>query len=119
MLGHKAGGYGTTEIYAKYDPDYLSKSVVAIDEYFTELHQRLTRPLDPDRLKLRASCVPAIKKNKAPERTKPPGFPEGFDGGAEGNRTPDLYNAISLDSERNQKHKSAPVGKSKHDKSST
>jgi|SaaInlV_200m_DNA_2_1039689.scaffolds.fasta_scaffold212302_1 hypothetical protein len=28
------------------------------------------------------------------EKTKPPGFPEGFDGGAEGNRTPDLYNAI-------------------------
>ena len=28
------------------------------------------------------------------EKTNPPGFPEGFDGGAEGNRTPDLYNAI-------------------------
>ena len=31
---------------------------------------------------------------QTPEGTKPLGFPRGFDGGAEGNRTPDLYNAI-------------------------
>lgn len=31
QLGHKQAGAGTTEIYAPFDPAYLSKSVVAID----------------------------------------------------------------------------------------
>ena len=37
MLGHKTAGYRTTEIYAKYDPDYLGQAVKAIDAYFIEL----------------------------------------------------------------------------------
>jgi len=36
-----------------------------------------------------------------------------------GESNPDLYNAISPDSEQNQEHKSARVGKPKHDDSST
>ncbi len=40
MLGHKSAGYGTTEIYAKFDPDYLSRAAQAIDAYFDELEQR-------------------------------------------------------------------------------
>ena len=42
-MGHKTGG--TTEIYAKYDPDYLSKAVGAIDAYFQELQELVERPL--------------------------------------------------------------------------
>ncbi len=60
-----------------------------------EVSQRVKRPLNPARLKeLRVSCVRVPDNSNTPERTKPPGFPRGFDGGAEGNRTPDLYNAI-------------------------
>jgi len=91
ILGHKSGGYRTTEIYAKYDPDYLGKSVQAIDDYMKEILQRVKRPLDPSRLKeLRLSCVRVTDKCNVPKSTKPLGFPRGFDGGAEGNRTPDL-----------------------------
>ena len=43
MLGHKSSG--TTERYAKYDSDYLSKAARAIDEYFQELQQKVDRPL--------------------------------------------------------------------------
>ncbi len=110
ILGHKQGGYRITEMYAKYDPDYLSKSTQAIDDYMNEILRRVKRPLVPTRLKtLRLSCVRAADKCKGPGKAKPPGFPEGFakqnkavansdgfeeTGGAEGNRTPDLYNAI-------------------------
>lgn len=95
ILGHKSGGYGTTEIYAKYDPDYLSKSAEAIDDYMNEILQRVKRPLNPTRLKeLRVSCVRVTDKGTKPEKTKPLGFPRGFDGGAGRDRTDDLYNAI-------------------------
>lgn len=43
MMGHRTGG--TTEIYAKYDPDYLGKAAGAIDEYFQELNELVKRPL--------------------------------------------------------------------------
>ena len=95
ILGHKQGGYRITEMYAEYEPDYLSKSTEAIDDYMNEISQRVKRPLDPNRLKaLRLSCVRAADQCKGPGKAKPLGFPRGFDGGAEGNRTPDLYNAI-------------------------
>jgi len=95
ILGHKQGGYRTTEIYAKYDPDYLSKSAEAIDDYMNEISQRVKRPLDPTRLKeLRLSCVRVTDKSTKPGKTKPLGFPRGFDGGAGRDRTDDLYNAI-------------------------
>ena len=42
-MGHKTGG--TTEIYAKYDPDYQSKAVEAIDAYFQDLGKLVERPL--------------------------------------------------------------------------
>jgi len=37
QLGHKQLGASTTEIYAPFDPAYLSKSVKAIDAFFDEL----------------------------------------------------------------------------------
>ncbi len=37
LLGHKAGSYRTTEIYAKFDPDYLGAAARAIDAYFEDL----------------------------------------------------------------------------------
>ena len=57
MLGHQTGGYRTTEIYAKYDPDYMSKAVDAIDTYFADLQPLLMRPLVLGATPLRASCV--------------------------------------------------------------
>lgn len=36
MLGHKTGG--TSEIYAKFDPDYLGQAARAIDAYFAEFY---------------------------------------------------------------------------------
>ncbi len=110
ILGHKSGGYRTTEIYAKYDPDYLSKSAEAIDDYMKEILQRVKRPLAPTRLKeLHLSCVRVTDKGAMPEKTRLPGFPRGFVkeikpiadcdgleeiGGAGRDRTDDLYNAI-------------------------
>jgi len=37
QLGHKQSGMSTTEIYASYDPAYLSQSVKAIDTFFDQL----------------------------------------------------------------------------------
>ncbi|MEG3620049.1 site-specific integrase [Magnetovibrio sp. PR-2] len=55
FLGH-SGEKSTTDVYAKYAPDFLSKSVAAIDDYMNEISQRVKRPLVPNRLKeLRAS----------------------------------------------------------------
>ena len=49
MLGHKSGG--TTERYAKYDPDYLSKAARVIDGYFQELQPMVNRPLSAYQLR--------------------------------------------------------------------
>ena len=61
MLGHRSGGYKTTEIYAKYDPDYMSRAVQAIDGYFEDLQALVKRPLilrdQPTKNDLRANCV--------------------------------------------------------------
>jgi hypothetical protein len=57
MLRHKTGGYRTTEIYAKYDPDYMSKAVEAIDAYFADLQPLMKRRLVLGSTSLRASCV--------------------------------------------------------------
>ena len=97
ILGHKSGGYRTTEIYAKFAPDYLGKATAATDDVMNEISQRVKRPLNPTRLKkLRLSCVRAADICTEPEKTKPLGFPRGFDGGARRDRTDDLYNAIGL-----------------------
>ncbi|MEE4378229.1 MAG: hypothetical protein V2J55_12075 [Candidatus Competibacteraceae bacterium] len=37
QLGHRAPGTSTTEIYAPFDPAYLTQAVRAIDAYFTIL----------------------------------------------------------------------------------
>ena len=51
ILGHRLPGYGTTEIYAKYRPDYLSAAAAAIDLFMAEAG------MAPARAPLRASCV--------------------------------------------------------------
>jgi integrase len=43
MLGHKAAGFRTTEIYAKYDPSYLSTARVEIDAIMAEIDGRMTK----------------------------------------------------------------------------
>lgn len=40
MLGHKAGGFRTTEVYAKYDPSYMSKARQAIDDIMNEIQKK-------------------------------------------------------------------------------
>jgi hypothetical protein len=39
IMGHKMPSYGTTEIYAKYDPNYLGKAAAAIDAYFLTIYR--------------------------------------------------------------------------------
>jgi len=98
ILGHKSGGYRTTEIYAKFDPDYLSKSAAAIDDYMKDVMSRVKHPLIPARIKelreLRVSSVRVKDKCKVPGKTETLGFPRVSDGGAKRDRTADLYNAI-------------------------
>ncbi len=43
MLGHKAAKLRTTEIYAKYDPSYLSAARVAIDEVMADIDAKMTK----------------------------------------------------------------------------
>jgi integrase len=52
IMGHRLPGYRTTEIYAKYRPDYLSAAADAIDAFMTE-----ARMVTATRTALRASCV--------------------------------------------------------------
>ena len=49
IMGHRLPGYGTTEIYAKYRPDYLSAAAEAIDAFMSEA--RMAAPSGP-------RCVP-------------------------------------------------------------
>ena len=37
QLGHKQREFNTTEIYAPFDPSYLSASVQAVDRFFDQL----------------------------------------------------------------------------------
>ena len=43
QLGHKKRGMSTTEIYAPFDPTYLSQSVAAIDKLLEQLNSVLTK----------------------------------------------------------------------------
>ena len=95
ILGHKSGGYRTTEIYAKYAPDYLGKAAQSIDEYMEEVSKRTSRPLNPALLdELRASSVLVGENVNVRGNRKPPAEAGGWNGGAGRNRTDDLYNAI-------------------------
>ena len=52
MLGHKHAGLRTTEIYAKYDPTYLSAARVAIDAVMADIEAKMKKrkiilPLQP------------------------------------------------------------------------
>jgi len=57
MLGHKTVGYRTTEVYAKYNPDYLGQAVTKIDAYFIELQNQTSLPLIVEKNQLRAGSV--------------------------------------------------------------
>ena len=59
LLGHKSAGFATTEIYAKYDPDYLGKAAEEIDAYFGELQEHVSRQIV---LPMRATCVPPARR---------------------------------------------------------
>jgi hypothetical protein len=45
FLGHKLEQFATTEIYARYAPDYRGAAIRAIDDFFRELSPLLARPL--------------------------------------------------------------------------
>jgi len=59
LPGHKSADYATTEVHAKYDPDYLGKAAAAIDAYFSELRKHVNHQLV---LPLRATCVPVAER---------------------------------------------------------
>ena len=61
ILGHKEPRLGTTEVYSKYDPDYLGSAVKAIDAYFRDLQAITDRPLTPNSPPLRASSVSVMR----------------------------------------------------------
>jgi integrase len=56
FLGHSSG-YRTTERYAKYGPDHLSKAVQAIDSFFADLAAACAPSPDHSIHRSRASCV--------------------------------------------------------------
>ena len=65
FLGHKMERFATTEIYARYAPDYRSATVQALDDFFRELSPLQARPLlgfelenQPTPDDLRAHCAP-------------------------------------------------------------
>jgi integrase len=67
FLGHKLEQFATTEIYARYAPDYRGAAVRAVDDFFRELSPLLARPLlgfqledQPTPEDLRADCVPKL-----------------------------------------------------------
>ena len=67
FLGHKMERFATTEIYARYAPDFRGAAVRAIDDFFRELSPLLARPLlgfelenQPTPAELRAHCVPKL-----------------------------------------------------------
>jgi integrase len=64
FLGHKAGSYRTTEIYAKFDPSYLGEAARAIDDYFDEL--RSVRGRSPLSTVLRSSSV-SVASSHSPQ----------------------------------------------------
>jgi integrase len=68
FLGHKMERFATTEIYARYAPDFRGAAVRAIDDFFRELSPLLARPLlgfelenQPTPAELRAHCVPKLE----------------------------------------------------------
>jgi len=62
MLGHKAGGFRTTEIYAKYDPSYMSKASQAIDDSMREIQEKCdTQIILNDRAN---KTIPKVSENK-------------------------------------------------------
>jgi integrase len=56
VLGHHMPNFRSTERYARYAPDYLSKARRAIDEVVNEIGRVAARPIVPVNL-VRASCV--------------------------------------------------------------
>lgn len=84
MLGHRASGYRTTEIYAKSDPDYLGKAVVAIDDYFRELQGEAKKAPHPP------GTVPFACHLRVSQR-KPDFASPCFHGRREWSRTTDHY----------------------------
>jgi integrase len=67
FLGHKLERFATTEIYARYAPDYRGAAIRAIDDFFRELSPLLSRPLlgfelenQPTPNEQRAHCVPKL-----------------------------------------------------------
>ena len=57
LLGHR-GGNRTTEIYAKYRPDYLSEARAAIDAWMKEIGALLAQRPGRSETLVRVRCVP-------------------------------------------------------------
>jgi hypothetical protein len=75
LLGHKMERFATTEIYARYSPDYQSAAVRALDDFFRELSPLLARPLlgfqledQPTPADLRAQALSAGAASRLPFR---------------------------------------------------
>ena len=82
IMGHKAQHHDTTEIYAAYDPNYLSLAVAAIDGFMSDVGRVAARPIIRSKPHERSSSVLV----PFPEGANP----QGKVGAGEGNRTLDI-----------------------------
>ena len=82
IMGHASETYDTTEIYAEYDPNYLSRAVAAIDGFMSDVGRVAARPTIRLPQQERSSSVLA----PFPETTTTPGKT----GAGDGNRTHDI-----------------------------
>ena len=62
MLGHKAGGFRTTEIYAKYDPSYMSTARQAIDDIMKEVQEKCNTQIILNNQEIRETPKPLEDK---------------------------------------------------------
>jgi hypothetical protein len=81
FLGHTPPGLRTSEVYAKFAPDYLGQAASAIDAVLADVGRaggRLARPIVLPVASVRASCVRATSP-EAPEPLALPVEPTGFE----------------------------------------
>lgn len=69
FMGHKLDRYSTTEIYAKWQPDYLGAAARAVEDYFRELAPLVNRPLLGDELEEQPTVSEVLASTNPPLRT--------------------------------------------------
>jgi integrase len=82
IMGHRSKEHDTTEIYAEYDPNYLSRAVAAIDGFMSDVGRVAARPIVRSYTEERSSSVLVPFRESVTSR--------GSVGAGDGNRTHDI-----------------------------